>query len=74
MKTQFERTFNGSPVRRAGFAGLRRNVAIAMGNSGDARFADRLRAWAEPRMKDCARLPRGRWRSSTMTGGSAEIS
>ena len=30
----FERQFNGSPVRRAGFIGLRRNVAIAMGNSG----------------------------------------
>ena len=35
----FEREFNGSPVRRAGFLGLRRNVAIAMGNSGLARFA-----------------------------------
>ncbi len=32
-ETEFERTFNGSPVRRAGFAGLKRNVAIAMGNS-----------------------------------------
>lgn len=43
---EFERTFNGSPVRRAGFMGLRRNVAIAMGNSGAQRFAPRLRAWA----------------------------
>ena len=34
----FEREFNGSPVRRAGFWGLRRNVAIAMGNSGLAQF------------------------------------
>jgi epoxyqueuosine reductase len=42
----FEETFNGSPVRRAGFIGLRRNVAIAMGNSGERRFADRLRNWA----------------------------
>jgi epoxyqueuosine reductase len=30
--------FNGSPVRRAGFVGLRRNIAIAMGNSGLRRF------------------------------------
>ena len=45
----FEETFNGSPVRRAGFIGLRRNVAIAMGNSGERRFADRLRNWADLR-------------------------
>jgi epoxyqueuosine reductase len=44
---EFERTFNGSPVRRAGFEGLRRNVAIAMGNSGVRRFAARLEEWAE---------------------------
>jgi epoxyqueuosine reductase len=42
----FERQFNGSPVRRAGFAGLRRNVAIAMGNSGLQQFASRLETWA----------------------------
>jgi epoxyqueuosine reductase len=29
----FEQHFNGSPVRRAGLQGLRRNVAIAIGNS-----------------------------------------
>ncbi len=45
-EAEFERQFNGSPVRRAGFVGLKRNVAIAMGNSGQARFADRLVAWA----------------------------
>jgi epoxyqueuosine reductase len=43
---EFERQFNGSPVRRAGFAGLRRNVAIAMGNSGLAEFVPRLEKWA----------------------------
>jgi epoxyqueuosine reductase len=41
----FEERFNGSPVRRAGFIGLRRNVAIAMGNSGELRFAVLLRNW-----------------------------
>jgi epoxyqueuosine reductase len=46
-EAEFERQFNGSPVRRTGFNGLRRNVAIAMGNSGLARFAPRLEAWAE---------------------------
>ena len=42
----FAEKFNGSPVRRAGFLGLRRNIAIAMGNSGERQFAARLRAWA----------------------------
>jgi epoxyqueuosine reductase QueG len=39
--------FNGSPVRRAGFLGLKRNVAIAMGNSGLSRFAPWLEKWSE---------------------------
>ena len=42
----FEQAFNGSPVRRAGFSGLRRNLAIAIGNSGELGIADRLRQWA----------------------------
>jgi epoxyqueuosine reductase len=46
-EAEFERQFNGSPVRRAGFLGLRRNVAIAMGNSGLGRFAPRLKTWSE---------------------------
>ena len=46
-ETSFERTFNGSPVRRARFAGLMRNVAIAMGNSGELRFGDKLRTWLD---------------------------
>ncbi len=46
-EADFERQFNGSPVRRAGFHGLKRNVAIAMGNSGLAQFAPWLAGWAE---------------------------
>jgi epoxyqueuosine reductase len=42
----FEAAFNGSPVRRTGYNGLRRNIAIAMGNSGLGHFASRLEAWA----------------------------
>jgi epoxyqueuosine reductase len=44
-EVQFERLFNGSPVRRTGFLGLRRNIAIAMGNSGLKRFVPRLQEW-----------------------------
>jgi epoxyqueuosine reductase len=43
----FERIFNGSPVRRAGFSGFRRNLAVAMGNSGDVRFGEPLRVWSQ---------------------------
>ena len=46
-QSSFERSFNGSPVRRAGFAGLMRNIAIAMGNSGELRFREKLRSWVE---------------------------
>jgi len=46
-EAEFERQFNGSPVRRAGFLGLRRNMAIAMGNSGQSRYATLLGQWAE---------------------------
>jgi len=34
----FREAFRGSPVKRARYNGLRRNVAVAMGNSGDERF------------------------------------
>jgi epoxyqueuosine reductase len=43
----FERLFNGSPIRRAGFLGLRRNIAIAMGNSGLTRFLPWLNRWSQ---------------------------
>jgi len=46
-ESEFERQFNGSPVRRAGFLGLKRNVAIAMGNCGLRRFEPLLRRGAE---------------------------
>ena len=32
---EFRARFQGSPIRRATWAGLRRNVCIALGNSGD---------------------------------------
>jgi epoxyqueuosine reductase len=35
---EFREVFRGTPVKRAKYAGLLRNVAIAMGNSGEERF------------------------------------
>jgi epoxyqueuosine reductase len=45
-ESAFERAFNGSPVRRAGFLGFRRNLAIAMANTGARDSESHLRAWA----------------------------
>lgn len=53
-ETEFDRLFNGSPVRRAKFSGFRRNVAIAMGNSGLNCFLSRLEVWAQDSDKDVA--------------------
>ncbi len=61
----FEREFNGSPVRRAGFQGLLRNVAIAMGNSGLAQYAAKLEEWAaasDEGLRAAARWALGRLR------------
>ena len=38
----------GSPMKRAGVKRLRRNLAVAIGNSGDRTAADALRSHAEP--------------------------
>ncbi len=42
----FRHKFRGSPVKRTKFSGLRRNAAVAMGNSGNREFIPRLRDWA----------------------------
>jgi epoxyqueuosine reductase len=55
---EFQQTFRGSPVRRAKRSGLRRNAAIAMGNSGDPRFKpvlDRLTEDEDPIVAEHAR-------------------
>ena len=64
-EAEFERHFNGSPVRRTGFMGLRRNVAVAMGNSGEMRFAERLETWgtaADDGLRAAARWALGKLR------------
>jgi len=55
---EFREKFRGSPVRRTKRAGLRRNAAIAMGNSGDARFIpvlEKLGADEDPVVAESAR-------------------
>jgi epoxyqueuosine reductase len=43
----FNRTFRGSPLERTGRKRVLRNVAIAMGNSGDHRYVSQLHEWGE---------------------------
>jgi epoxyqueuosine reductase len=43
----YRQVFRGSPVKRTKYAGLKRNVAIAMGNSGNKRFASDLQKMAD---------------------------
>jgi epoxyqueuosine reductase len=55
---EFQQTFRGSPVRRAKRNGVRRNAAIAMGNSGDPRFKavlDHLTKDEDPSVAEHAR-------------------
>jgi epoxyqueuosine reductase len=42
----FRRLFRRSPLQRAKLGGLLRNVAIAMGNSGQTTYLPKLREWA----------------------------
>jgi epoxyqueuosine reductase len=44
---EFRLSFRGSPVSRAKYSGFLRNVAVAMGNSGAARFREPLRELLE---------------------------
>ena len=42
---EFKRSFKGSPLERTRRKRLHRNVALAMGNSGDRNFLPQLQAW-----------------------------
>ncbi len=42
----YRRTFRGSPVKRAKYSGLKRNAAVAMGNSGNQDFIEDLKKLA----------------------------
>ncbi len=42
---EFNQQFRGSPVKRTKRGGLLRNVAIAMGNSGERKFRPQLETW-----------------------------
>lgn len=69
----FKAAFRGSPMERTGRKRLHRNVAIAMGNSGDPQYQERLQQWSrgdDPVLAESARWALGRLHRS----GSTETS
>jgi len=46
---EFKRWFSGSPIERTRRKRMQRNVAIAMGNTGDPHFLPQLEAWTTAR-------------------------
>lgn len=45
-RDDFAQWFYGSPIKRARYEGLRRNIAIAMGNSGLTQYIPQLEEWS----------------------------
>jgi epoxyqueuosine reductase len=46
-REEFNQAFRGSPIKRAKYEGIRRNTAIAMGNSGNQEFVPLLEEMAK---------------------------
>jgi epoxyqueuosine reductase len=64
-RKEFNEVFRHTPVKRAKYEGLRRNVAIAMGNSGQWRFVPRLEALAQD--DDSGVAEHARWALKQLT-------
>ena len=62
----FRQVFAGSPIKRSGRNRLVRNVAIAMGNSGNAAFAPRLRSLCQD--ADAGVLAAAEWALRRLSG------
>ena len=61
----FRQSFRGSPIRRAKRSGIRRNAAIAMGNSKDRRFLPILEKLTDD--KDPVVAESARWAASKLS-------
>ncbi len=61
---EFREVFRGSPIRRAKLSGLRRNAVIAMGNSGNQKFAPTLKKLSDD--SDPVVAEHARWAAATL--------
>jgi epoxyqueuosine reductase len=68
---EFRQKFRGSPVRRAKRSGVRRNAAIAMGNSGDGRFSALLEELSHD--QDSTVAEHARWASRQLAAQKRPI-
>jgi epoxyqueuosine reductase len=64
QQEEFQVVFRGSPVRRAKLSGLRRNAAIAMGNSGEKKFLPTLKKLCED--SDAVVAEHARWAAAKL--------
>jgi epoxyqueuosine reductase len=62
---EFREVFRGSPVKRARYSGLRRNIAVAMGNTGERRFIPALERMAQDEDEIAAK--HARWALSRLS-------
>jgi epoxyqueuosine reductase len=69
----FNRVFRGSPLERTRRKRVLRNVAIAMGNSGDRDFLTQLDAWAAGD-EDAVLAEAAAWAAARLRGSSLKIS
>jgi epoxyqueuosine reductase len=67
---QFRELLRGSPVKRAKWGGLRRNLALAMGNSGDPAFLAILQELSKD--EDAVVASHARWAIDRLLAGAAE--
>ena len=67
-EAEWEARFFGSPIKRARFAGFRRNLAIAIGNSGDRSLLPQLQSWAAPEQPDGVLREAAQWALERLTG------
>ncbi len=70
---EFRKMSRGSPIARAKYSSFRRNVAIAIGNSGDASLLPLLEQWSQdgdPVIAEHSRWAAGKLRRSATRGTS----
>jgi epoxyqueuosine reductase len=63
---EFNKTFRGSPIKRAKRTGMRRNVSIAMGNSGNRDFLPLLEQLAAD--EDATVAESAKWAKNRLSG------
>jgi epoxyqueuosine reductase len=64
---EFNRQFRGSPIKRTKRSGLLRNVAIAIGNSGEPKFLPQLKDWADAEADDPVFAEAAAWAIKRLT-------